>query len=566
MSIIRDCARVGVLSSAKTLSSMLAGLFLLFAGSSAMATPAPATLLTPSNNETFDRLNSPQFSWAQGLPQASWFHIYISKNNSQYLDFWVPANTFSATNFWTSTNILGHGTYTWWVQTFNSDGIGPWSPGRTFYVVGIPHAITGISPRGTTESTPSVTYAWYAPDGYTTWYELLILKNGATYSDTWHTVAPGDLQTSVNGQFTQLSWTLKNQPSGVYSWWVRGWSADGMGPWSGGMTFTNRLTSPGTVTILSPANGTVVSNSLPECSWQNNGGATWYCLYLYRNSTVYSSQWLEGLTTWTPTNNLPVGNYTWWIAPWNPDGYGAWSSGTFSVPVRMPSGMALMGPSGTMCEYSPMTYTWSADPNTAWYQLIILKGSTTLVNRWYPANASQNWDPALFEIDLPEQHGAGNFSWWVRGWSSDGYGPWCSTNFMIYGANEIMPLAGSSWVGNFTTESDGLYKTHIINNLTLNADGTFSGSGNYQIWNQFSTNETYVGTYVIDSGVIAANGIEYWNGQPQGNISFSFSFDATGQHLTSGAWTDSWDNGQSFDITPNEQTGYYQYITRNCGQ
>jgi hypothetical protein len=316
---------------------------------------------------------------------------------------------------------------------------------------------------------------------------------------------------------------------------------------------------------MSPPNGAVVSNSLPQCSWQNNGGATCYWLWLYRNGTVYCSQWLDGLTSWTPTNNLPAGSYTWWIAPWNPDGYGTWVSGNFSVPVRAPGSMMLLTPAGTVCNNSQMKYSWMADPNAAWYQLIILKGSATLVNRWYAANASTGSDLNIFEILVPEKHGAGNFSWWVHGWSSDGMGPWCGTNFTILDQSGVLPLAGSSWVGNFTEQAGSLFKTHVINNLTFNTDGTFVGSGSYQVWGQFSTNETYTGTYTISADTIAASGNEYWNNQPQGNISFSFSFDPTGQHLTSGLWTDGWDSNQDFTISP-DNSGYYPYITRVCGQ
>jgi hypothetical protein len=573
MSINRDYARVGTRAfrPAKALSFIFGALFLLCAGSSAMAAvgAGTATLLTPLNNATLDRRDPPQLSWAQGNPPATWFEIQINKNGSAYLDFWLRANTFSATNFWT-TNTMGDGTYTWRVRTYGN-GYGDWSGFWTFTVAGgTPHVIRGISPQGTTESSASLTYAWYAPDNYTTWYELYINRNGALHSDTWHTVAPGDLETSINGQLTQLALTFKNQPSGNYSWWVRGWSPDGMGPWSTGMAFTNQLTKSGTITFLTPANGAVISNSVPQCSWQNNGGATWYSLYLIRNGATYSSQWLEGTTTWTPSSTLPVGKYTLWIAPWNPDGYGSWASVSFSVPFRVPGNLTFNGPTGKMCENSPMTYSWVADPNAAWYQLVILKGSSTLVNRLYPASASQSWDTNNFEIEVPEQHGAGNYRWWVCGWSPDGYGPWSSTNFMVFGANEVMPLAPSSWTGNFTVTTNTTAKTHFIDKLTFNDDNTFTGSGTYQLftlpYDITATPETYSGTYSIDNGTITAEGNEFLNGQPEGSFSFNFSFDTTHQHITSGVWIDSWDNQQQFLITPDSNMPYVTIINRLCGQ
>ena len=575
MSIIRDHARIGAcrFQPTQALSCLfLAVLFLAvasFSAASATAPPAAATLLTPADGATLERGNPPQLSWAQGQPTADWFYIYLNRNASHYLDFWQVANTYSATNNWTTN--LPAGTYTWWVRTWNSGGNGPWSPGRTFTVLGAPGRITAISPQGTIESTPSITYAWYIADIYTVWYELYIMKNGALYSDTWHHVAPGDLETSDGGQFGECSLTLKNQPSGTNNWWVRGWSPDGMGAWSATMTFTNRLIPSGTVTLMAPANNAVVSNALPECSWQNNGGATWNWLLLYRSNSLYCSEWLEAKTTWTPTNTLPVGNYTLWLVGWNPDGYGTWTSGSFSVPVRVPGSMMLLSPTGVMCDNSPMEYSWTADPNTAWYQLIIIKNSNTLANRWYPASASTSSDPSQFDIQVPEQHGAGNYTWWLRGWSADGYGPWCSTNFTIYDQSAVLPLAGSSWIGHFSTSSTNWAKTHVFNNLTFNTNGTFTGSGSYQVLilpNTLTlTNESYTGTCTIDenAGAITANGTAYWNGSPQGSISFMFSFDATHQHITSGIWTDTWDSSQEFDIYPDNGSPYVTYINRICG-
>jgi hypothetical protein len=576
MSIIRDfaldCARKSF--GAKTLFTLLGALCCLLTTPSANAVTAAAvaapTLLTPINGASIDRRDPPQLSWQQNQPSASWFRIYINKNGAKYLDFWLPANTYSATNFWT-TNSMGAGAYSWWVCAWGHNETA-WSSGSTFTVEGIPHAINIISPQGTTESTPSITYAWYAPDDYTSWYELLILTNNKTYSDTWHTVSPTDLQTSTNGQLTQLDLTLKNQPSGVYSWRVRGWSSDGLGPWSTTMVFTNRLAAPGTVTILTPASGAVISNSLPECSWQNNGNPTRNFVHLIRNSSVYTTQWVDGATTWMPTNKLPAGNYTLWLVAWNPDGYGKWSSTSFTVPVRKPGKPVLLGPVGTNCDSSPMTYTWAADANATWYELAIVKNSSTIVDRWFASTASLSSDPSVFEVDVPEQHGAGNYSWWVRGWSPDGYGAWVSTNFMIYGTSHVLPLPGSSWTGNFSELANGIAKTHIIDKLTFNTNGTFVGSGTYQTLNPnpyllTQTRETYSGTYVLNNGVVTSQqGTAYFTNAYQGTFSFVFSFDSTCQHMTGGTWIDDWDGPQEYDIAPSGASSYVTIINRICGQ
>jgi hypothetical protein len=141
---------------------------------------------------------------------------------------------------------------------------------------------------------------------------------------------------------------------------------------------------------------------------------------------------------------------------------------------------------------------------------------------------------------------------------------------MIYGANQVMPLAVSSWTGNFTKAVSPTAKTHMIDKLTFNTNGTFVGSGTYRILSLPNTitqnHETYTGTYAINNDVITAQGDTYFTNAYQGTFTFSFSFDTTHQHMTSGTWTDTWDNNLQYDILPETGSPYVSIINRICGQ
>jgi hypothetical protein len=186
------------------------------------------TLLTPTNTASIQDRH-PEFSWSQSAPTATWFHLYIAHNGSNYLDHWIEGETN-----WTPTVDLPGGTYTWAVQTWNPDGLGLWSQIATFTnQVAVPTNINLDSPTNILSViNPVQRYVWQA-DPAATRYELYITRNGSAFSDQWY-ASTNSVVDSATGKFAV---DVSGHGAGSYQWWVRGWSADGLGPWSGGFNF-----------------------------------------------------------------------------------------------------------------------------------------------------------------------------------------------------------------------------------------------------------------------------------------------------------------------------------------
>jgi hypothetical protein len=186
-----------------------------------------ATLLTPSNGSSL-QTRQPRFSWSQSNPAATYFRLYITRNASAYMDQWMAGTTS-----WTPTFGLPGGTYTWWVHPWNEVGYGPWSAGSGFTIqTAVPGALTLVSPSGNGAPGSTQRYTWRA-DTAATWYELYVLRNGSAVGDKWYTLTDSVLA-STTGNFVV---DLSGHTSGNYQWWVRGWGPDGLGLWSGSLTF-----------------------------------------------------------------------------------------------------------------------------------------------------------------------------------------------------------------------------------------------------------------------------------------------------------------------------------------
>jgi hypothetical protein len=154
---------------------------------------------------------------------------------------------------------------------------------------------------------------------------------------------------------------------------------------------------------------------------------------------------VEAVATWTPPEDMPGGNYQWWVQPWGPSiGFGAWAGpADFSVAVTPPGALTQYAPSGLVTNYD-LTYTWKRDVNATWYHLWVGRiGAGTWHDRWYefagtgkgeayPSNAYPG--PAKPFLTTPKGVAANNsptFKWsggmceWrLQGWGLDGYGPW----------------------------------------------------------------------------------------------------------------------------------------------
>ena len=381
--------------------------------------PGAVVLLSPANNASLSN-RQPQLTWSQSLPAATWFRLYVTRNQNQYLDQWIEG----ATN-WMPTADLPASSYAWCVQTYSSAGLGPWSTNSAFTIpAAIPTNLVLVSPTGSANAGSVQRYTWRA-DAAAVWYELYVVQNGKMLCDQWFALSNSLAQSGGGNFMVQVG----GHTGGSYQWYVRGWGPDGQGPWSGPGSFTMAPPPPpGAVMLLTPTNNASVLGRQPEFKWTlPNPAADWYDVYVVRNGSKYLEQWVEGATNWVAMSGLPGGTYTWWVHPWNGAGYGPWSTNfSFTIPTAVPGVITLVSPSGSVAAGSTQRYTWRADAAAIWYELYVVRNGSAFVDQWYTlTNSVVDRATGSFAVDVGG-HGTGTYQWWVRGWGPDGLGPWSS--------------------------------------------------------------------------------------------------------------------------------------------
>jgi hypothetical protein len=129
----RECFRLGLLPLA---------LLALFASAAGATPPAAATLVAPSGMVISG--TSLTFTW-QAADAATFYYLQVNDATaSPKLTLWYPAGMAcpagSGTCSVTLSTGFGAGNAVWWIQTWNSDGYGPWSAGMRFVVNYLPGA------------------------------------------------------------------------------------------------------------------------------------------------------------------------------------------------------------------------------------------------------------------------------------------------------------------------------------------------------------------------------------------------------------------------------------------
>jgi hypothetical protein len=284
-------------------------------------TPGIATLVSPNGN--IGSTYNPTYIWNE-VPGATWYYLYVNGPSGDAFDQWYSSTEAACNDTSCSVTpgtILVAGTYTWWVQTWNTVGYGPWSTGMSF-TISLPAAATLVSPSGDIGSNYTPTYTWNAVSSVT-YYQLTIQGPSGTILDQWY----GDSTICSAGVCTVTPPVTLG--SSNHTWWVRTWNPAGYGPWSTGLSFS---TIPlAAATLVSPT-GTISSHT-PTYTWNQVSGATWYYLWVNGPSGTVINQWYDaaiicsgGICSITPSTTLASGAHTWWIQTWNPAGYGLWSS------------------------------------------------------------------------------------------------------------------------------------------------------------------------------------------------------------------------------------------------
>jgi hypothetical protein len=196
--------------------------------------PPAATLVAPSGTSCD---TTPTYIW-NAVSSATWYYLWVNGPSGSVVKQWyTAAQAHCASGTGTCAvapaTTLASGTHTWWVQTWNSAGYGPWSAGKSFTVTpgSVPGAVTLIAPSGSTTNPPP--YYWWYEDSCATWYYLWVNGPSGNVIKQWYTSA----QANCNGTWCWVT-NATTLPTGTNTWWVQTWNSAGYGPWSSGLTFT----------------------------------------------------------------------------------------------------------------------------------------------------------------------------------------------------------------------------------------------------------------------------------------------------------------------------------------
>lgn len=182
--------------------------------------------------------------------------------------------------------------------------------------------------------------------------------------------------------------------------WVQPIGGEFIGKWSEpvGYSVAPQLLSPGTSTL----------KTRPEFTWGELPGVESVQIYIQKGSTVVVNE--SGVTgsSYTPSIDLEVGNYSWWIRPSAANGnVGTWSArGTFNVGGQT----TILGPDATV-DNGLATVEWEPVDGAAWYEIYLLNDDTGIVQR------KSGLTETSFDTDPLAD---GNHRVWVRSYHSDG--------------------------------------------------------------------------------------------------------------------------------------------------
>lgn len=195
-----------------------------------VSVPGQATLVSPTGSICS---NTPTYTW-NTVPGATYYYLWVNNSSGTAVhQQWYEASAVvtGATASVTPAVTLPGGSYTWWIQTWNSLGYGAWSPGMNFTLpTGPPGMATLVSPAGAT-SSGLPTYTWNAVCG-ATYYYLWVNGPSGNVIKEWYKAS------DVTTGSTCAVAPAVTLGVGAHMWWIQTWNPTSYGPWSSGMGFT----------------------------------------------------------------------------------------------------------------------------------------------------------------------------------------------------------------------------------------------------------------------------------------------------------------------------------------
>ncbi len=310
--------------------------------------PSIPSITAPAATTSLQR---PAITWTASTNAVS-YDVFI-KNNATGANPQVSVNV-AGTSF-TPTIDLGIGSHTVWVRAVSSSGgKSAWSALRNFTVN--TSAVPAPMIRNQFTSRPNIV-----------WKDL----PGAVKFDVWlDSTTAGQVNTVILHNVTGKSWQSATElPLGQYRAWVRGLDASGLAAnWSSLINFSV-VTAP---TMTGPITSTF--SQRPQLTWNAVASATKYEVQVKNldTETLVVNQTNIAATNWTPSSDLPAGNYRWWSIAANPNYRGQWSK---PVDFYVGGRTELLTPTGSGNDTTP-TFTWKTVTGAASYQLWVDRADT----------------------------------------------------------------------------------------------------------------------------------------------------------------------------------------------
>jgi hypothetical protein len=173
---------------------------------------------------------TPTYTWDK-VSGVTWYYLWVNGPSGNVINQWYAAAGICGANTCSISpnKTLGAGNYTFWVQTWNPGGYGPWSSSMNFSL-SLPGAATLASPTGSiTDTTP--TYTWNKVSD-ATWYYLWVNGPSGNVIKQWYTASA--ICSGVTCSVTPTT-TLGG---GSHIWWIQTWNDLGYGPWSNSTNFS----------------------------------------------------------------------------------------------------------------------------------------------------------------------------------------------------------------------------------------------------------------------------------------------------------------------------------------
>jgi VCBS repeat-containing protein len=480
--------------------------------------PAPGmvTKINPSDGSTVSQTDV-EFTWTTDS-NATWYQLLIYNGTTLVKNQWYSPET-ACSDTCSGNLTFPIANYTWTVRPYGPGGYGDSGSDFSFSIfIPVPGEIVKTAPLDVI-STSTPTFTWQH-DSAADWYQIWIGKAGSPVYYQWQSaeaICP-DATCSLDTGLTYV---------GDYSWYVRGWSPGGYGPWGAIAPFSAIIPVPGEIVKTAPLD--IISTSTPTFTWDHDAAADWYQIWIGKGGTPVYYEWQSAEAICPDdacsldTGLTYVGDYSWYVRGWSPGGYGPWGEvASFSAIIPVPGEIVKTAPLDVISTSTP-TFTWDHDAAADWYQIWIGKAGSPVYYEWQSAEAICPDDSCSLDTGLTY---IGDYTWYVRGWSPGGYGPWGTSVAFSYALALNSPSGTVSGI-----------------DITYNWDDLGTSTTSYRLWVGLSS-----GTMVLDKWVqasIACDGATCSFNDPSTRLSGNYIWYFQPYGIYSyGPWS----TGQTFEV------------------